>query len=59
MKKTFSISLLFVFFLIQNGFTPKFVDINLFNLSMNEDEIFKKITKKWPSFAITGGKHRN
>ena len=39
--------------IIQNGFTPKFVDINLFNLSMNEEEIFKKISRKTRAVFLT------
>ena len=31
---------------IMNGFKPVFVDINLSNLSMNTDEVLKKINKK-------------
>ena len=38
---------------ILNGYKPVFVDINLNNLSMNEDEIFKKINKKTRAIFIT------
>jgi CDP-4-dehydro-6-deoxyglucose reductase, E1 len=38
---------------IQNGLEPKFVDINLNNLSMNEDNIFKLINKKTKAVFIT------
>ena len=39
--------------IIQNGFTPKFVDINLYNLSMNKEEILKKINKKTRAVFLT------
>jgi CDP-6-deoxy-D-xylo-4-hexulose-3-dehydrase len=32
--------------IIMNGFKPVFVDINLSNLSMNTDQVLKKINKK-------------
>jgi len=32
--------------IIMNGYKPIFVDINLSNLSMNTEEVLKKITKK-------------
>ena len=35
---------------IMNGFTPVFVDINFSNLSMNIDDVIKKISKK--TFAV-------
>ena len=38
---------------ILNGFKPVFVDINLTNLSMNVDEILKKINKKTLGVFIT------
>ena len=38
---------------IQNGLEPKFVDINLNNLSMNEDDIYKLINKKTKAVFIT------
>ncbi len=38
---------------IMNGFKPVFVDINFSNLSMNVDEILKKISKKTLSVFIT------
>lgn len=38
---------------IQNGFKPVFVDINLSNLAMNEDEIMKKINKKTRAVFLT------
>lgn len=38
---------------IQNGFKPIFVDINLKNLSMREDEIYKKINKNTAAVFIT------
>ena len=38
---------------ILNGFKPVFVDINLSNLSMNTNEIFKKINKKTLGVFIT------
>jgi CDP-6-deoxy-D-xylo-4-hexulose-3-dehydrase len=38
---------------IQNNFKPIFVDINPRTLCMNEDEIFKKITKKTKAVFIT------
>ena len=38
---------------ILNGFKPVFVDINLKNLSMNTEEIFKKISKKTLAVFIT------
>jgi len=39
--------------IIQNGFTPKFADINLYNLSMSEKEIFKKINKRTRAIFLT------
>ena len=36
-----------------NGFKPIFVDVNLENLSMKEDELFKKINKKTLAVFIT------
>ncbi len=38
---------------IENGFKPVFVDVNLNNLSMNEDQIFSKISKKTVAVFIT------
>jgi len=38
---------------IMNGFKPVFVDINLNNLSMNIDEVLKKINKKTLAVFIT------
>ncbi len=38
---------------IMNGFKPVFVDINLSNLSMNQDEVLKKINKKTLAVFIT------
>lgn len=38
---------------IQNGFKPIFVDINLKNLSMNEEAIYKKINKNTAAIFIT------
>ena len=38
---------------IGNGFKPVFVDINLNNLSMNSEEIIKKITKKTKAIFLT------
>jgi CDP-6-deoxy-D-xylo-4-hexulose-3-dehydrase len=38
---------------IQNNFKPVFVDINPKTLCMNEDEVFKKITKKTKAVFIT------
>jgi len=38
---------------ILNGFKPVFVDINLSNLSMNDEEILKKINKKTLGVFIT------
>jgi len=38
---------------IMNGFKPVFVDINFSNLSMNVDEILKKISKKTLAVFIT------
>ena len=38
---------------IMNGFKPVFVDINLSNLSMNVDEVIKKISKKTLAVFIT------
>ena len=38
---------------IQNGFKPVFVDINLENLSMSEGEIFKKINKRTKAIFLT------
>ena len=38
---------------IQNGFKPIFVDINLSNLSMNEEQVLKKINKKTKAIFIT------
>ena len=39
--------------LIHYGFTPVFVDIDLKNLSMNEENIFKKINKKTRAVFLT------
>ena len=39
--------------IILNGFKPVFVDIEMKNLSMNENEIFKKINKKTIAIFIT------
>ncbi len=39
--------------IIQNGFSPKFVDINFSNLSMNENEIFKKINRNTRAVFLT------
>ena len=36
-----------------NGFKPVFVDINLSNLSMNTDQVIKKISKKTLAVFIT------
>ena len=38
---------------INNNLKPVFVDINLDNLSMNEEEIYKKITKNTKAVFIT------
>ena len=38
---------------IMNGFKPVFVDINLSNLSMNIDQVIKKISKKTLAVFIT------
>ncbi len=38
---------------ILNGFKPVFVDINLSNLSMNIDEVIKKVNKKTLAIFIT------
>jgi len=38
---------------INNGFSPKFVDINLSNLSMDADKIIKSISKKTVAVFIT------
>ena len=38
---------------INNGFKPVFVDIDLKNLSMSEDEIIKKITKRTKAIFLT------
>ena len=38
---------------IQNGFKPIFVDINLKNLAMDENQIIKKITKKTKAVFLT------
>lgn len=38
---------------IMNGFKPVFVDINLSNLSMNQEEALKKINKKTLAIFIT------
>ena len=38
---------------IMNGFKPVFVDINFSNLSMNVDEVIKKISKKTLAVFIT------
>jgi CDP-6-deoxy-D-xylo-4-hexulose-3-dehydrase len=38
---------------IQNNFKPVFVDINPKTLCMNEDDVFKKITKKTKAVFIT------
>ena len=37
----------------ENGFKPVFVDINLKNLSMNEDQVISKISKKTVAVFIT------
>ena len=37
----------------QHGFKPVFVDINLHNLSANEEEIYKKVNKKTKAVFIT------
>ena len=39
--------------MLVNGFKPVFVDINLFNLSMNNEEVLKKINKKTLAVFIT------
>ena len=39
--------------IIMNGFKPIFVDINLSNLSMDSNEVLKKITKKTLAVFIT------
>jgi CDP-6-deoxy-D-xylo-4-hexulose-3-dehydrase len=39
--------------ILKNGFTPKFVDINLKNLSLDEDQIIKNITKKTKIIFLT------
>jgi len=39
--------------IIQNNFKPIFVDINLSNLSMKEDEIYKKVNKNTKGVFIT------
>jgi len=39
--------------IIMNGFKPIFVDINLFNLSMNTEEVLKKINNKTLAIFIT------
>ncbi len=39
--------------IINNGFKPIFVDIKFQNLSMNEEEIFKKINKKTRAVFLT------
>jgi CDP-6-deoxy-D-xylo-4-hexulose-3-dehydrase len=39
--------------IIMNGFKPIFVDINLENLSMNTDQVIKKINKKTLAVFIT------
>ena len=39
--------------IIMNGFKPVFVDVNLENLSMNTDQVFKKINKKTLAVFIT------
>ena len=38
---------------INNGFNPKFVDINLSNLSMDTDKIIKSMSKKTVAIFIT------
>ncbi len=38
---------------VMNGFKPVFVDINFSNLSMNIDQVIKKITKKTLAIFIT------
>ena len=38
---------------IMNGFKPVFVDVNLNNLSMNTDQVIKKINKKTLAVFIT------
>ena len=39
--------------IIMNGFKPVFVDVNLENLSMNTDQVIKKINKKTLAVFIT------
>ena len=39
--------------IIMNGFKPVFVDINLSNLSMNINQVIKKISKKTLAVFIT------
>ena len=39
--------------ILYNGFTPKFVDISLKNLSMDENEILKKINKQTKAVFLT------
>ena len=39
--------------IIMNGFKPIFVDVNLENLSMNTDQVIKKINKKTLAVFIT------
>ena len=39
--------------IIMNGFKPVFVDVNLNNLSMNTDQVIKKINKKTLAVFIT------
>ena len=39
--------------IIMNGFKPIFVDVNLSNLSMNTDQVLKKINKKTLAVFIT------
>ena len=38
---------------IMNGFKPVFVDINLSNLSMSQEQVLKKINKKTLAIFIT------
>jgi CDP-4-dehydro-6-deoxyglucose reductase, E1 len=38
---------------VESGFKPKFADIKMETLSLNENEIFKKITKKTKAVFIT------
>ena len=45
--------------IIMNGFKPVFVDVNLNNLSMNTDQVIKKINKKTLAVFITHAKGFN